>query len=67
MAAISEPNASICLDGHAATRAQLLLNTRNTRMCRKGALNCGLDGKTLCGGKPLGKSLGFLREIDHAR
>ena len=31
----------------------------------KGALNCSLDGKALRGGKPLGKSLGFLREIDH--
>ena len=35
-------------------------------MCLKGALNCSLDGKALRCGEPLGKSLGFLREIDHA-
>ncbi|MFZ0206724.1 MAG: hypothetical protein WAL59_11495 [Roseiarcus sp.] len=31
----------------------------------KGSLNRSLDGQALRCGKPLGKSLGFLRKIDH--
>ena len=35
-------------------------------MCLEGSLNCSFNGKALRCGKPLGKSFGFSRKIDHA-